>query len=116
MKKEIVCGRENLKEFRGILKQRFPEFFLLAKALYEAGMIEGLRGMKITPVYETSEKTVKTAESVKKPEVCRDCSQWHKDLIGDGHGAGKCDLNMHPRTSKYPTTTACDCYGKKADD
>jgi len=66
MKKEIVCGRENINEFRGALKERFPDFFLLVKELYKAGLIEGLRGAKITTIGHSSKELENGPQIAKK--------------------------------------------------
>lgn len=113
MEKEIVCGRDNLKEFRETLKAEFPEFYLVIKSLYEAGMIDGLRGAKILPITDDSKKTENRPQMQKTTKYCKDCSSWHKDLIGDGYGAGRCDLNIRPTASKYPKTESCSSFNNK---
>ena len=47
MGKVIVCGPENVAEFRETLKTTMPEFYAAAQALFKAGLIDGLRGARI---------------------------------------------------------------------
>ena len=47
MGKMIVCGPENVTEFRATMKEVMPEFYEAAKALHKLGMIDGLRGARI---------------------------------------------------------------------
>lgn len=48
-KRLLECSQDNVAEFNGRLRAEMPEFFELAKALRERGMISGLRGARIGP-------------------------------------------------------------------
>lgn len=45
----IICDETNLPSFRYTLKKHAPEAYALASALYQLGMIDGLRGMALAP-------------------------------------------------------------------
>lgn len=50
MDKTRLCTPENVREFNATLRQELPAAFELARALVEAGLMEGLRGARIGPV------------------------------------------------------------------
>lgn len=108
--KKIVCGEDNVESFRGELKAAAPEFYYLAKELYAAGMIEGLRGatFEISPVGEQgSTQPQIEAEAI---NYCDECSHWCRDSIGDGSGIGQCLLNARASVLKWPKQVACDQF------
>lgn len=45
----IICHPDNQQAFRAALKAQLPEAHQLALALYQAGLIDGLRGMALAP-------------------------------------------------------------------
>jgi hypothetical protein len=63
-KKEIVCGPDNVNEFRNELKKE-PLLYALVKTLYEKQMIDGLRGIKLERIDKEGENG-KTAQNAKK--------------------------------------------------
>lgn len=46
----ITCGPENVEHFKARLKDELPEAWELAKELYKAGLMDGLRGARLGPV------------------------------------------------------------------
>lgn len=107
------CGKENINEFRGELKAAAPDFYNLAKGLYNSGMISGLRSATL----EIGDFTDTTAIEIKEPRantvVCEECEQWLRDKIGDGTGIGKCLLNVKPTQIKWPQTPSCNKFAVK---
>lgn len=110
MKKSITCGPENVKEFRGVLKETVPEFFDLVKVLYQDGLIEGLRGCKLETGVVRKEKHKKPVAAKKTAFACKDCANWVKYSLGDSSAAGRCLVNALPRVIKWPNTIVCDEY------
>lgn len=108
MKKIIICGPENVKEFRGMLKETVPEFFDLVKVLYEGGLIEGLRGCKLEIGVIGREKNKNPVVAKKTAFTCKDCANWVKDSLGDFTAAGTCLVNALPKVLKWPNTLACE--------
>jgi len=103
-----VCGKENVAEFRDELKTAAPEFYALAKDLYAAGLIDGLRGatLEIGPFSEQPLIEVKGKDG--KALYCKNCGHWQRDTIGDGTGIGNCLLNVRPSQPKWPRQAACE--------
>lgn len=46
-KRELICGPDNLEYFTQQFKTHCPDGYDFAKALYKAGLIDGLRGTKL---------------------------------------------------------------------
>lgn len=46
----LICNEDNQASFRHTLKKHAPEAYALACALYELGMIDGLRHTLLAPV------------------------------------------------------------------
>lgn len=105
----MICTKENSVEFRADLKDYAPDFYLLAKKLYEHGFIEGLRGISldIGPFTEESTSETNQPQQVAVEEHCINCAKFSKDTIGDGYGVGKCLLNIRPDEIKWASTIAC---------
>lgn len=104
---KIVCGKENLEAFTGLLKELVPEFYTLAKALYKNGMIQGLRGATLETGYRV--EPIHTVEAVAQEGCvhCEDCRHWQRDDIGAGLGLGCCPKNAMPSLLKWPKTPSC---------
>jgi predicted hotdog family 3-hydroxylacyl-ACP dehydratase len=107
---KIICGQENVDTFRAEMRAHVPAFYNLAKELYAAGMIEGLRGatIEILPLDETEAVQLEVvAEAIR---TCEGCGQWRCDTIGDGSGIGRCLLNARSSVLKWPKQTACEQF------
>ena len=107
-KQTIICGPDNIKEFKQQAEERVPGFLAFAGALYKSGMIVGLRGATITPI--TPQKEITQAVEPQKEQIaltCGQCSAFQKDLVGDGTGIGQCAKNIKSRLPINPRTEAC---------
>jgi len=110
--KKIVCGEENAKAFSQELKTNCPAFFDLAKALYAAGMIPGLRGATLTTgtaseMAELAEQVAaNSAAAVTEHRTCQQCRHWSMDRAGDGTGIGQCHADNAGRLH-WPGQIAC---------
>ncbi len=112
----ITCGRENIREFNQLLKEKCPEMHTLAKQLHQAGMIDGLRGAKIQLNPKQPETvTQHTAHNASPTEngKCNDCSAFIADQIGDGMGLGQCTRQTGIRGYQWANTKACQLYSSK---
>jgi len=105
----IVCGPDNISAFNSALRQHLPEFYPVIKALHAEGLLSGLRGSKliINPGFIEVDGTV----TVQK--TCAQCRRWQIDTVGDGTGAGSCQLNSRPGLLKWPGQTACTRFADK---
>lgn len=104
---EIICGPDNIKEFKQAANKRVPGFLDLARDLYKAGMIVGLRGATISPINDQPKKMA-TADEIKEPLLkCGQCQFYNKDIVGDGSGIGECEKNIQNRLPINPRTDAC---------
>ena len=108
--KKIVCGRENVESFRAELKAAVPDFYSLAKDLYQKGLITGLRGavLEIGLIPEQNDKVEMPVKA--KSRECQECGQWRRDKVGDGTGIGLCLLSEQPTKVKWPGTEACSKF------
>lgn len=50
IRQAITCSPDNIAEFNARLRAELPEFAAFAKAMLDAGLIDGLRGARIGPV------------------------------------------------------------------
>lgn len=50
MEKTLLCTPGNVREFNAAMRQELPGAHELARALVEAGLMDGLRGACIAPV------------------------------------------------------------------
>lgn len=111
---EIICGRENVESFKKELRASLPGVFPVIKGLYDAGMIEGLRGIKLTKI--TGQKQNGEAGQEQPPQAqqyCFQCVAFKADTVGDGSGIGQCLENVPTRRTKYPQTSACNQFNRK---
>ncbi len=110
---KMTCGPENAKFFSQTLKQKAPDAFVLVKAFYEAGLIVGLRGVKLETGVVVQKTEKKPVAAKKTANYCKQCSQWEKDRLGDDMGGGTCLINAMPKLIKWPNTPACPKYSAK---
>lgn len=108
--KKIICGIENVDSFRGELKAAAPEFYDLAKKLYAAGMITGLRGATLEYGPFADLPAPIALEIEKNGATCEKCGQWRRDTVGDGTGIGQCLQNEMPTIVKWPGTQYCNKF------
>ncbi len=102
-----MCGKDNVKAFNRLLKEKVPDFVPVIKALYQAGMIDGLRGATIEPMPRKNKAEIKP-KAVESKKVCRDCRFFIKDAQGDGLGAGFCRVIAERWETVRPMTDACE--------
>jgi hypothetical protein len=113
---KMTCGPENVKFFSQTLKEKALDIHALVKALYEAELIVGLRGIKLEIGIEPQVAEEKPVEAKKTANFCKQCSQWEKDSLGDDMGGGTCLINAMPKLIKWPNTPACQKYtARKAE-
>lgn len=104
--KKLICGKENVEAFRAEIKAATPDFYTLAKELYTAGMISGLRGATLE--YLPLEENMVEEEKPESPQQhCEECRHWRRDKVGDGLGIGDCLRNVRPDLMKWPRREAC---------
>jgi hypothetical protein len=105
MEKEerLICGEDNQAFFRQKLREVLPGFLPELKAMFEAGMIPGLRGAELV-IHPASNPLAKAED---QESACGDCRHYVRDNIGFGDGIGQCLLNLRPSLLKWPGTQAC---------
>lgn len=105
--KKLICGKENVEAFRAEIKAIAPDFYHLARELYAASLISGLRGatLEFLPLENNGEDDDEQKATVQR--YCEDCKQWRRDPIGDGLGVGDCLLMIRPDLLKWPRREAC---------
>ena len=113
--RELICGRENVESFKKELKTALPGSFSFIKGLYEAGMIKGIRGIKLTYTAQESENEQAATQPAEQQQYCGDCQAYQPDAVGFGDGVGQCTENIKTRRTKNPMTEACSEY-KKVND
>jgi len=109
--KKIICGKENVEAFRAELKAAAPEFYSLARELYQSGLISGLRGATLEhgPLSEPP-AIQQLPENQKNAATCEICGNWQRDTVGDGTGVGQCLENVRPDLLKWPNREACSIF------
>jgi len=107
---KLICGEENIKAFRAEFKAVAPDFYSLAKELYTAGLISGLRGCTLDFFTLENEVVVRQPEIIKSQRYCEECNYWRRDQIGDGTGVGECRAKMRPELLKWPGREACNKF------
>jgi len=108
---KITCGPENTEEFKKQLKQRFPGVMPLIKSLYTAGMIDGLRGITISPLSAEDEASANDDPEAQEINLkCGDCKNYRYDTVGFGDGIGECKKNIQQRIPINPRTNACALF------
>lgn len=107
--KKIVCGEDNLEEFTAEFKKQAPEFYSLAKELFAAGMIVGIRGATLEPI-DNKPKAIEPIATETKKTTCQQCAQWRRDKAGNGTGIGQCLLNKRPTQLKWPNADSCHWF------
>lgn len=108
--KKIICGKENVESFRAELKSALPDFYTLAKELYTAGLITGLRGVTLEIGDFLDQPATTALEKTENVATCEFCGKWQRDTVGDGTGIGQCLLNEQPTKLKWPGMLACNRF------
>lgn len=109
-KKKMICTKENTAEFRANLRASAPEFYSLAKNLFDNGFIDGLRGISLEIGPFQDDPVVEIAVKQENGAVCMNCGNFIRDKIGDGYGIGNCLLNVKTAQVKWAGTEACNQY------
>ena len=111
----MICARENLESFKKQLKTALPGVFPLISALHKAGMIGGMRGIKLTHIGNQTE--IQEVEQTEPPvKCCQDCQFFQKDSVGQGSGIGQCEKKVITRKLKYPKHDACEKFRGKENE
>jgi hypothetical protein len=108
--KKIICGKDNVESFRSELKAVAPDFYTLAKELYTAGLISGLRGASLECGDFSEQPAITVLEKEENAATCEFCGKWQRDTVGDGTGIGQCLLNEQPTRLKWPGMLACNKF------
>jgi len=105
MIEKYSCGKENAKAFSKKLKETVPEFFPLVKALYQEGLIKGLRGMTLEIGMEGSENGKNGVEAKKSALNCGECLHWRREF--EKGQRGRCGLKRKAINIMWADVKAC---------